>query len=176
MGRKKDPKSKDNILRETFILLLEKGYANVSIKNITEVTKLSKGAIYHHFESKEEIYNAILETYYFKLLNSGYEENEQASFKEDIEALYTFAAELFSTIEHLSKPHLNFPIRNFFSFQLESETHEQVRTRTVETVVQYRNTIHNIVKKAQKKNEIDNTLDSESIALQIVGYVRRYCY
>ena len=38
---------------------MEKGYDATSLQDIISETKLSKGAIYHHFSSKEEIFEAI---------------------------------------------------------------------------------------------------------------------
>jgi len=39
----------------------EKGYDNTSLQDIINETKLSKGAIYHHFGSKEEILQAVFQ-------------------------------------------------------------------------------------------------------------------
>jgi len=171
MARKKDPKSKENIVRVAFILFLEKGYREVTIKNIMEATGLSKGAIYHHFTSKEEIYDATLQTYYFKILNNDVVQKITGNFKKDIETLYHFAAELFSEIENLSEKGLDFPIRNFFSFQLESETHEKVRHQILETLEQYRKDIQNMVRHAMETNQIRKDLDVEAVAFQLISMI-----
>lgn len=42
-------------------LFFEKGYDGTSLQDIIDETKLSKGAIYHHFRSKEEIFEAVCE-------------------------------------------------------------------------------------------------------------------
>ena len=45
-------------------LFLEKGYENTSIQDIINgLGGLSKGAVYHHFKSKEEIFNAVGERF-----------------------------------------------------------------------------------------------------------------
>ena len=169
MARKKDPKSKENITKTAFILFLEKGYKEVTIKNIMDETGLSKGAIYHHFTSKEEIYEATLQEYYFKILNNEIIEIITGDFKKDIIALYEFTAEVFSNIEHLSEKGLAFPIRNFFSFQLESETNEGVRHQILETVEQYRKSVQQLVKQAIDTKQIRSDLDVEAVAYQIIG-------
>ena len=56
-------------MKVAYVLFLKKGFKEVTIKNITEATKLSKGAVYHHFSSKEEIL-ATLDKYFFGLLDS----------------------------------------------------------------------------------------------------------
>lgn len=45
-------------------LFLEKGYEDTSIQDIIDgLSGLSKGAVYHHFKSKEEIFNAVGDRY-----------------------------------------------------------------------------------------------------------------
>ena len=40
---------------------LDRGYAATTMKHVLDQTGLSKGALYHHFESKEEIIEALFE-------------------------------------------------------------------------------------------------------------------
>ncbi len=66
MPRNKFPEETEKrIIEEALKLFVEKGYDNTSIQDIIDATKLSKGAIYHHFDSKESIlicaYNQIAE-------------------------------------------------------------------------------------------------------------------
>ena len=42
-------------------LLAKNGYEGMSIEEILEHCKISRGAFYHHFESKEELFEAVLE-------------------------------------------------------------------------------------------------------------------
>lgn len=58
MKAPKDKKSvvtKKMIIEESAILFNQKGFAGTSMKEIMDATNLSKGAIYGHFNSKEEI-------------------------------------------------------------------------------------------------------------------------
>ncbi|HEY4322666.1 MAG TPA: TetR/AcrR family transcriptional regulator [Mucilaginibacter sp.] len=50
-----------NILKGALQLFLQKGYKDVSFRDIVEETGLSKGAIYHYFASKDELLVAVLE-------------------------------------------------------------------------------------------------------------------
>lgn len=61
MARNKYPEvTVDKILEVSERLFLEKGYDNTTIQNIVdELGGLTKGAVYHHFKSKEEIMNAL---------------------------------------------------------------------------------------------------------------------
>lgn len=61
MARNKHPEETVNlILAVAFRLFMEKGYEHTSIQDIIDnLGGLSKGAIYHHFKSKEEILMAV---------------------------------------------------------------------------------------------------------------------
>lgn len=57
MARNKYPEETvRKILDTAERLFIEKGYDKTSLQNIIDATGLSKGAIYHHFTSKEDIF------------------------------------------------------------------------------------------------------------------------
>lgn len=62
MARNKYPEETLNqILTVSFNLFIEKGYEHTSIQDIINgLGGLTKGAIYHHFKSKEEILQAVI--------------------------------------------------------------------------------------------------------------------
>ena len=61
MARNKHPEETVNlILDKAFDLFMEKGYEHTSIQDLlNNLGGLSKGAIYHHFKSKEDILEAV---------------------------------------------------------------------------------------------------------------------
>lgn len=62
MARNKHPeRTVELILNTAQRLFVEIGYEKTSMQNIMDETGLSKGAIYHHFKSKEEIFNVVAE-------------------------------------------------------------------------------------------------------------------
>ena len=62
MARNKHPEiTVELILQTAQRLFVEIGYEKTSMQNIMDETGLSKGAIYHHFKSKEEIFNVVAE-------------------------------------------------------------------------------------------------------------------
>lgn len=66
MARNKNPEITINrILDAAMDLFLEKGYDNTTIQDIVDALgNLSKGAIYHHFKSKEDIIEAVIPRLY----------------------------------------------------------------------------------------------------------------
>lgn len=61
MRNKYPEKTKEQILSVSAKLFLEKGYDKTSIQDIIDALGMSKGAIYHHFKSKEEILDGVME-------------------------------------------------------------------------------------------------------------------
>ncbi len=51
----------EKILSASAELFLEKGFEKTSMQDVAAAAGISKGAIYHHFQSKEEILNAVAE-------------------------------------------------------------------------------------------------------------------
>ena len=60
MARNKHPEQTVQLILDTAsTLFLQKGYDKTTLQDIIDATKLSKGAIYHHFASKEDIFYAV---------------------------------------------------------------------------------------------------------------------
>lgn len=68
MARNKYPEvTEERILEAAQRLFLEKGYDNTTIQDIVDqLGGLTKGAVYHHFKSKEEILNAVSDRMFFQ--------------------------------------------------------------------------------------------------------------
>lgn len=65
--------TKDRILNEALILFAENGYKGTNLRDLAAKLGLSKSALYKHFDSKEAIWNALLdkmEAYYAKRFGS----------------------------------------------------------------------------------------------------------
>lgn len=61
MGRGKHPEeTKEKIISTSAQLFMTKGYEQTSIQDILDTLHLSKGGLYHHFKSKEEILEAVM--------------------------------------------------------------------------------------------------------------------
>ncbi|GIO41482.1 TetR/AcrR family transcriptional regulator [Paenibacillus apis] len=73
MARNKHPEQTlEQILSVSAKLFTEKSYEKTSIQDIIDALGMSKGAIYHHFKSKEEILEAVMDqqfSYAAEMLN-----------------------------------------------------------------------------------------------------------
>lgn len=87
MVKKNPEQTLENILNISAQLFTEKGYEQTSIQDIINAVGMSKGAIYHHFKSKEEILEAVLEKhseYLEQMLQKWIDENNSCTAKEKL--------------------------------------------------------------------------------------------
>lgn len=88
MGRNKSSeKTREQILSVSAKLFIESGYDKTSIQEIINTLGMSKGAIYHHFKSKEEILEAVLEkrsNYTTEMFNDLISNTQAGSAKEKL--------------------------------------------------------------------------------------------
>lgn len=88
MARNKYPqRTVEKILEVSLALFNEKGYEKTTIQDIVNALGMSKGAIYHHFKSKDEIIEALSERCYHG--DAQMELLRNASDKTGIEKLRT---------------------------------------------------------------------------------------
>lgn len=108
--------TKEHILRISFGLFLQKSFKEVTMKEIVEKTGLSKGAFYHYFDSKEQIFIEIIHYAFdsvlnidFSKLNSKslsafyhdyilYMDRTYASFQSELEDGHSFDLNYYSLI------------------------------------------------------------------------------
>lgn len=88
MPRMRDPEHTVELIVETGMrLFLEKGYEQTSIQDIMTAAGLSKGAVYHHFRSKEQIFKAVMarhSAYMMALLHDLTETTEAPNGRERV--------------------------------------------------------------------------------------------
>ncbi len=60
--------TKEYILNECLKLFLSKSFKDVTLKEIVEATKLSKGAFYHYFTSKETLFLEVIDTFFTRMI------------------------------------------------------------------------------------------------------------
>jgi len=57
--------TKDFIREEAFKLFLNHSYEAVSISDISKAIGFTKGALYHHFKNKEELFKSVIDKYLY---------------------------------------------------------------------------------------------------------------
>ncbi|MER3390533.1 MAG: helix-turn-helix domain-containing protein [Microcella sp.] len=62
-------RARDEIVEAAFRLFVERGYEATSLARILDTVPYSKGAVYHHFASKEALLDAVIERFFSSLVN-----------------------------------------------------------------------------------------------------------
>ena len=97
MGRNKYPEqTQERIVEASIKLFIEKGYEQTTIQDILDALHLSKGGLYHHFKSKEEILEAVKQKraqYAADMLHDLIDNTKAANAKEKLKKiLYQWGA------------------------------------------------------------------------------------
>ncbi|MFA9390465.1 MAG: TetR/AcrR family transcriptional regulator [Prolixibacteraceae bacterium] len=92
--------TREYILKTTLLLFLQKSYKEVTMKEIVEKTGLSKGAFYHYFSSKEQLFKEIV-TLFFTMGNIEYQKFPQSSLKEFYQAYLAHTEQSFIQLNQL---------------------------------------------------------------------------
>ena len=76
MDNKNIDNSKEQILEAAMKVFVKNGYEQTKMDVIADVSGLSKGAIYHHYESKKDLFLALIdyweETFFFSVFFNKY--------------------------------------------------------------------------------------------------------
>ena len=71
MARKNNPKQAiENIIIISAKLFDEKGYDKTSMQDIADTLGMSKGGVFHHFNSKEDIFKAVMERQFEQIIET----------------------------------------------------------------------------------------------------------
>ena len=90
--------TREHILGVSFKLFLQKNFKEVTMKEIVEKTGISKGAFYHHFQSKEELF--------LEVLHNALGSVSTVFMKINKDSLYQFYHEYFDYYQKMSSLYL----------------------------------------------------------------------
>ncbi len=127
--------TKRRIFKTAIKLFAEKGYENTGIEEITAVAGFAKGALYYHFDTKEDLFDLLLEEG-TKLLNNSIE----IKFKKCNNALDKLKAILMIEIKTI----INY--EDFITVVINNTLGETSRTKKCKIALNnYVETIENVI-------------------------------
>lgn len=161
--------TKEHILKTAFKLFLQKSYKEVTMQDIVRETGLSKGAFYHYFKSKEQLFKEIINTYYFDKMMIDYEKLSHNSLKEFYQdyvkniknTLTSIKNEIFDSNTLVN---INFISIVFDAMKLFPRFQEKVK----QTQQYELNEWIKIVKIARRKKEFSSPMSDEQIARMFI--------
>lgn len=157
--------SKQKILDKAFKLFLNKSYDSVSMRDIQEEAHVSRGAIYHHFKSKEEIYECVLNDYILPTFT------EYSTIASDLNC--TLSEAIQSSIKarqshhRLLKDVVPFKLVDFYFFKFiyQATEYSQTFQEKINLLTEKEfNAWRSIIQSAMRKGEIRPDIDLDSVA------------
>jgi len=80
--------SKKHILQTALKLFLEKSYKAVTFQELMEKTGFSKGAFFHYFKNKQEIFEAVIDMYLGHFMAVDFTQLPQTNLREFLDAYF----------------------------------------------------------------------------------------
>ena len=100
MSKETRDKKREIILASALTVMTKKGYYNSTMDDIVKESNMSKGAIYHYFSSKKEVYLDVIDYWERKYTDIMAEEvNKQKTAMKSLKTLFkTFGEQMLSLI------------------------------------------------------------------------------
>lgn len=159
--------TRELIIQNSFILFIKNGIKEVSINEIIRSCNLSKGAFYHYFESKEQVYMEVLNRFffsYFKKQNVYY--SVDIPLKEKLERFERSFLVPYKEIAGLLKAD---QLTTYFRFLFQAASnYETIRKRVNIHFYRKGYYLYQILETAKEVGEIRSDIDSEIAARQLL--------
>lgn len=157
--------TKSFILETSFKLFLQKSFKEVTMKEIVTATGLSKGAFYHYFTSKEQLFNEIIDSYYLTFFEINYsqfnQQNLYAFYHDYLNYIDLGIGELLSRFEVTkARVAINYYLLIFDALNLYPgflEKSKELTQRELNNWIQ-------IIRTARESGEIKSSMTDEQIA------------
>ena len=163
------PDLKNEIVNKSFFLFLNKGYKACSLRDLENVTGLTKGAFYYYFRNKEEILKAGIDKYLSVMGDISEAEFLQIhSLKQYIDVVMEHKERSAETLSRM----FNFFIIEVAFFQLVLEVSSifpEYRDQIDELSKSRLSRWEYIILKAKQQGEIDVTLDTSVLARNLMS-------
>jgi len=158
------------ILTQSFQLFLNEGYKEVSINRIIKQCEISKGAFYYHFETKDDLYQQVLDRFFFNYFND--EDFLYDSTLSLEEKLNHFIISFTTPYEELLSLTLRNDLINYFRFLFQAAGQSKTILYKVNKHFYKKGYyLSLLIKESQLENNIDATIDAKSLARQLLSIV-----
>ncbi|MDQ7816852.1 MAG: TetR/AcrR family transcriptional regulator [Melioribacteraceae bacterium] len=161
--------TKEFILKAAFGLFLQKSYKEVTMKEIVEKTGLSKGAFYHYFTSKEQLFYEVIDAFYFKALVVDFKKFSKDSlidfyrqYANDIQEGFRYLKE--NLLPSDTSVHINFITILFDATNLFPE----FRIKLMKSLKEELEAWTEVVKLARSRGEFTSPMTDEQIARMFI--------
>jgi len=161
MNNKSTDNSKEQILEAAMKVFVKNGYSQTRMEDIAEISGLSKGAIYHHYDSKKSLFLALIdyweEYFFFKVFF-----NKDVKSKKAEDLLRDMSKDIIETFK--SSKYILLAELEFWSL---ANHDEDVRSKTEALYMKLMKLIRSIISKGIKENDFKK-LNVDVAALSVM--------
>lgn len=160
--------SREHILNVAFNLFLQKSFKEVTLREIVEKTGMSKGAFYHYFTSKEQLFLELVNNVFSSVLDIPYN-----SFNKD--SLYNFYIDYINYYTESLKRQKHEEEGSMESFNYISIIFDAIKLfpdfqeKLLESKQVQLNAWKEIIHDARAKGEIESPMSDEQIAYMFIN-------
>ncbi|HYF83585.1 MAG TPA: TetR/AcrR family transcriptional regulator [Clostridia bacterium] len=160
--------SREHILNVAFHLFLQKSFKEVTLREIVEKTGMSKGAFYHYFTSKEQLFLELVNDVFASVLDIPYD-----SFSKD--SLYNFYIDYISYYTENLKRQNNEEVGRMANFNYISLIFDAIKLfpdfqeKLLESKQVQLDAWKEIIHAARSRGEIESSMSDEQIANMFIN-------
>ena len=161
MMNNKNRTTKNKILDAAFSVFVKNGYKDTTMSHIVKESGLSKGAIYHHYDSKKDLFISLIdhwEVYSFPDFYSGSKKGETAT-----DTLRRFADVVFRTFSE--KPHIFLAEIEFWAL---ANKDDEIKARSKVLYDKILKLFELVLSKGVRNNEFKK-IDTKIIAIELLS-------
>lgn len=161
---RKPEQTKEKILKESSILFNTKGYKSTSISDITSATGYTKGAIYRHFENKDNLEIQAYEKMIRYIFTDLKAKIREAKNTKDKLFIFLNHFENYIIKEHFAG---GCPLLNL-SIEVDDTNHD-LKYKAQNTLTVFKETILTILSNGKKYHQVQVNCNEELIASVIIA-------
>ena len=175
MSRTSGEATKKNLIFQSFVLFSTHPYSKVTFSDIEKATGLSRGAVLYHFKSKQEIFNAVVES---SLLNRTVfldipikDSNPLENFILDLidNCKATIKEMAKNGIDNINRAHYTIESQALHFYEQFDKLATQMRSTELKIWGQ-------VIKKAQNLNEIRKDIDCDILGHSFLNIYYGHAY
>lgn len=157
--------TREHILETSLLLFLQKSYKAVTLNEIVKTTGMSKGAFYHYFASKQELFKEVVQFYFGDVLDVPFTSYNQDSLKEFYEDFLLHNRKQLNIFEKVNPTKSDDPHINHYFLLFDAITQfPSFRKLFNEHIEQELSAWKSVIAHAKETGEIKSKVSDENIA------------
>jgi len=157
--------TKQHIVHEAFKLFYENGFKATSINDVMKATKMTKGAFYHHYKSKQQLGLEVIE---LKLQQRVYDGmitplEQPGKAIEILEQIFLNRIKSFPLYDKKN----GCPVNNFINEIGNYEASYQLALKSI--IEKWKSALVTLIEKGKKQGNIKNEIPSEAVAIYLIS-------